>query len=672
MRNAWWSKFALLPLILLGGSLTAIFFWSPQHASAAVGVNQQLSFQGKLVNKTGGTNISDGTYNMEFKIYQDGTGVTGGGSTLKWTEDYLVGGSIGGVTLTNGTFQVNLGGSAAPFTGVDWNQDTLWLSIQIGNIANCTISTTFQTNCGGDGEMSPYVRLTSTPYALNSDKLDGLDSAAFGQLATTNTWSAANKILATSQNALQIQNASYNVFNVDTVNNQVKVLDGALAQNALNLSSGAIASSTALNISSGGNINLSPVAGSDVVFNQGAGSNLQITANAVPTVDQVAISNAGQGVTTTGINGLSINYVGGAAAVESAGERIDLTPGTTSGGTWNGLRIVAGNTGAASGVSENGLKLEGPTSSGSGTETAVKITTGWDIGLDIQSGGIQLADSSTPTTPTNGNLKIYSTSIAGRSMLAGIGSSGVEYAYQPSLFQQNVVLITPGSGTSTSTFSSTGGALATSGTLSTTTAITEAQGAMATITSASTASSGAGVSTANSQYYRGSGGSNADGFFFFARISLPDALTNYTSSTTGARVFVGLSSLNIVGTSGTMASSDNPSGDYAGFQYSPVRDAGLNNFSFITKNNTTQHTTFSGVPVAVNKTFDFYIYCKPGDSTIHWRVDNLTDGTTPVEGSETNNLPTATTAMKAGIAVGPMNAGGHNLRMQRVYVESDR
>jgi hypothetical protein len=199
------------------------FAGSSSTVSAAAGINSQLSFEGKIV-KSDGTNITNGTYNMEFKIYQDGTN-TGSGSTLKWTEDRLVGGS-GGVTLTDGTFQVNLG-SVNPFgSQVDWNQDTLWLSMQIGNSASCTISTTFQTNCGGDGEMTPYIRLTAVPYAnqaQSANTLGGtLTAGNFVQLAqglqtdasSTNASIAINKTGGTA-NILQLQKAGANVLALD-------------------------------------------------------------------------------------------------------------------------------------------------------------------------------------------------------------------------------------------------------------------------------------------------------------------------------------------------------------------------------------------------------------------------------------------------------------------------
>ena len=99
----------------------------------------------------------------------------------KWTEDYLVGGS-GGVTVSAGTFDVNLGAHNPFASQVDWNQDTLYLSFQVGNTSSCTIITNFQTNCTGDGEMTPYIRLTAVPYAMNANKVGGLTASQLVQL----------------------------------------------------------------------------------------------------------------------------------------------------------------------------------------------------------------------------------------------------------------------------------------------------------------------------------------------------------------------------------------------------------------------------------------------------------------------------------------------------------
>ena len=191
--------------LLFVGSLAALFTFAAP-AQAATGINQQLSFQGKVV-RSDGTNIPDGTYDMEFKIYQDGNS-SGSGSSLMWTEDYLVSGSTGmpstgGVTVTAGTFQVNLGSvcvlagsscGAKTNTGVDFNQDTLWLSFEVGNTSSCTVTsstTSFHSACGGDGAMTPFIRLTAVPQAMNANKVGGLTASQLVQLTPSSQQSGS-------------------------------------------------------------------------------------------------------------------------------------------------------------------------------------------------------------------------------------------------------------------------------------------------------------------------------------------------------------------------------------------------------------------------------------------------------------------------------------------------
>jgi len=199
------------------GIFTFVTVLNAPRTEAVAGVNQQLNFQGRLLNSQGAA-VADGFYNLQFKIYQDGTGLVAGnpGGTLKWTESRL--NTAGnGVQVKNGYMSVQLG-SVTPFgTSVDWNQDTLWLSINIGNTN--TTCTPF-TSCGGDGEMTPMKRLSSTPYALNSSMLEGKKAADFLQVAqgvqtdvSTNTPSIfINK--TGSGNFLQYQLGGADAFSV--------------------------------------------------------------------------------------------------------------------------------------------------------------------------------------------------------------------------------------------------------------------------------------------------------------------------------------------------------------------------------------------------------------------------------------------------------------------------
>ncbi len=149
---------------LVAGSLIALVFLclgfasysSSNTATAAVGINHQINFQGKLVTPTG-TNVADGSYSVVFSIYN----VASAGSNL-WTETQTL-------TVTNGIFQVNLGSVTTLPASIDFNTDNIYLGIKVG----------------ADAEMTPRIQFTSVPQAFNSEKLGGLDKTGFIQNTTS-------------------------------------------------------------------------------------------------------------------------------------------------------------------------------------------------------------------------------------------------------------------------------------------------------------------------------------------------------------------------------------------------------------------------------------------------------------------------------------------------------
>jgi hypothetical protein len=176
------------------------------------------------------------------------------------------------------------------------------------------------------------------------------------------------------------------------------------------------------------------------------------------------------------------------------------------------------------------------------------------------------------------------------------------------------------------------------------------------------------LNTTNVQFFRGSA-AGANGFFYYARVATPDA--GYGTGATGARMFIGLTDQ----TYGTMTNSDTVvAGNFAGFQYSTNR--GDTTLQFIRRDGTnaqvTVNTTLSfGAAAQQNHVFDLYLFTAPQGGTVFWRVDDLTAGTTQ-EGNVTTNLPTAATAMRAGLGIQTLTTTARNLRMQKMYVESDR
>mgnify|MGYP005812272935 CR=1 FL=1 len=336
---------------LSGSILLSLFFVS--FASAAVGINQEINFQGRLFNAQGAT-VPDGYYNIEFKIYQDGDGQSAGDTTgtptgsLKWTEDHLNANSQGVITK-NGFFSVQLG-SVTPFgAGIDWNQDTLWLSVQVGNTSTCSVSSNFQTDCGGDGEMLPMKRLSANPYAINSRLLGGLSSAQFVQLAqgvqtdaSTNTSIAINK--TGSGNLLVLQSAGADAF---TIANSGDMTFGANANHMLSVATAAAGTAgKILTISagaagsggsalSGGNLTISGGAGGGT---NGNGGNVSIeagAANGTGTDGAITIGSAHASMITIGNTAL-------AAGVQT----INMGTNNTTGGTTN---VTIGSGGGASG-----------------------------------------------------------------------------------------------------------------------------------------------------------------------------------------------------------------------------------------------------------------------------------------------------------------------------------
>jgi len=222
--------------------LTTMFLVLSTSAHAAAGINSTINFQGRLLTSTGAV-VPDGYYNMEFRIYQDGDGTTAGdtGGTLKWTEDYINNGGSSGVLVTNGFLSVNLGSITAFGSSIDWNQDTLWLSMNVaGTASDCT--TFGDGSCLADGEMLPMKRLTSTPYSLNSGLLGGKSAGNFTQLgqglqtdASNNSSIYINK--TGTGNIVQLQNAATDVL---TISNSGDLSLGSNASHNISVAAAAV------------------------------------------------------------------------------------------------------------------------------------------------------------------------------------------------------------------------------------------------------------------------------------------------------------------------------------------------------------------------------------------------------------------------------------------------
>ena len=382
-------------------ALTLLLLVAPRNAYATTGVNQEISFEGKIVTAAG-LNIPDGTYNMEFKIYTAAGScnpTTGAGCTLGWTEDWLVSAS-NGVTFTSGTYQVNLDHVAANnFSGIDFNTYPLYLSLQIGNTSSCAPAGNFTANCGGDGEMKPYIKFTSTPYALNSNALQGLSASAFGQLASNQTWTGTNTFQPTTNiNSVTIKQTSVgsptaDIFNVQTANSSSIIqITGPSANNAaVNISS---VGAQAITLTSGAALTFTGAANS--TWDLGAAHTLSLqTTNNGPITTGTGLLTLGGNLTFSGASARTITGPGaGGLTISDATGAITITGGAAS--TWdignNTLSIQTTNNGAI--TTGTGLLTLGGNLTFSGS-TARTIT-------GPGAGGLTVSDTTGAITITGG------------------------------------------------------------------------------------------------------------------------------------------------------------------------------------------------------------------------------------------------------------------------------
>lgn len=200
-RHAIWQQGInisfLLPFFILLTTVIALFVAvMPADAVAS----STLNFQGRLLTNTGGL-VADGSYNIEFKIYDDEFA----GSNL-WTETRT---GIDTVTVRNGYFSVYLG-DVTPFgASIPWDQE-LYMTM----------------NVNSDGEMTPRFKLTAVPYAFRAGAVTDAAGNAFTgddliQKAPSTVQAVNSALAAISLNQagagglLQLQGDGSDVFTVD-------------------------------------------------------------------------------------------------------------------------------------------------------------------------------------------------------------------------------------------------------------------------------------------------------------------------------------------------------------------------------------------------------------------------------------------------------------------------
>lgn len=414
--------------------ITTLLFGNVSRATA--GINQTLSYSGRLLTASGAV-VPDGHYNIQFKIYQDGDGTqagdTGGtGGTLKWTETRINNGGTSGVEVVNGFFSVNLG-SVNPFgTSVDWNQDTLWLSMNIAGSA--TACTSFDTSpCTADGEMLPMKRITSTPYAMNAGQLGGKSASNFvqlGQGVQTDSGTASSIYInkTGSGNLLQLQNTGVDLFTVtDTgevrlgsgANREISISDAGTDTNGDDLTVFAGWGGTGTSTDGGtlylqgGSTSSTNGNGGDVSITAGAGTGSGINGGVYIGENHTNTIQIGSGTISSGTQIISIgtNNTAGSTTNVTIGAGGSATAGTTAIQSKDDTTLTTNGTQRARlSSSSNTLYVGNADTSGqASTASSFTIQGTSSTTADTQGGSLTLlAGSATSGNADGGNLYLSS------------------------------------------------------------------------------------------------------------------------------------------------------------------------------------------------------------------------------------------------------------------------
>ncbi|QQR78619.1 MAG: hypothetical protein IPJ68_06140 [Candidatus Moraniibacteriota bacterium] len=322
--------------------LTLASFLIATDIDAATGINKQISFQGKVVN-TNGTNVSNGSYNFLFCLYTTASPATpctaGSNNDAVWRESKSL-------TVTDGIFQSNLGDTTALPGSVDFNTDNIYLGI----------------NFNSDGQMSPLVRFTAAPYAMNAAKVGGLTvTDTTGTLTIPNAKTVQFADAFTTTGAFPLTLTSTASTTATLPSGTITLVDLATSQSLTNKTIG----STGLTFS-GASTDITTATGEDLtVVANGAGI---INLNDSVTTGALTISGATTDITTA--SGESLVIVANGAGV------VDIQDATTV----DSLTADTGGVSIASGQSYTGA---GAVTLSSAATTALTVDSGTTGALNL-------------------------------------------------------------------------------------------------------------------------------------------------------------------------------------------------------------------------------------------------------------------------------------------------
>jgi hypothetical protein len=264
--------------------------------------------------------------------------------------------------------------------------------------------------------------------------------------------------------------------------------------------------------------------------------------------------------------------------------------------------------------------------------------------------------SADPAAPGSGVI-LFSRSKAGRSLPRFIGPSGIETAVQPALWSNSVVMWLPGASTTASiAFGTTWTISATQAhpTIADTNVMTSIR--RATYSTTTTAGNASGVRSIAALVLRNRG------FYFAARWGI------LTYSAT-MQAWCGLGAA-----SGIITGDPSAANNSCGMS----KDTGETTWQVFTRDGSTTSKTSTGRTTAAGgsaEVFDFFMFCKPSDSKITFRVDDIAAGTSVLADTEkSSNLPVGTTPMYAHCECRNVTGGAGTavaIFLAKMYIETD-
>jgi hypothetical protein len=272
-----------------------------------------------------------------------------------------------------------------------------------------------------------------------------------------------------------------------------------------------------------------------------------------------------------------------------------------------------------------------------------------NVGVIGDGTGLAFSGVSQPAAAAATGVNLFATNELGGAMLSVRDGFATETFLQESMAHRQTVIFTP---FSTIAHASLGMSTDDAGTVSG--ASNSAIGAYWSHATAATANTDASCGGAITNLF------GTLGYYYCSTLLFPDG--SYGSGSTGTRFAAGA-----VSSAKTNAvSSDTFASAGVGFRYST--NANDTNFMFVGNNGTTTATQDTGMVFAINKLYQFEIYCPPNGTTIYWRIKNLTDNL--VRTGSTTSVPPSATGLFFHAGLRTLTTTARNLQFKRVYVQS--